>query len=155
MIIRNAREEDRDEILRIMEFWNMHHVPSEEMPELDISCFFIAEEDGKVIGASGYEIISPTVGETTLLGVDPNVKGKGIGMALQEARLKKMYESGAKKVITYVDRPETIEWYKKHFGYYEIGKEKKLHSFGSDDIDEWTKIEMELEKYYGQKRVSE
>ncbi|MBN1387630.1 MAG: GNAT family N-acetyltransferase [Bacteroidales bacterium] len=149
MIIRKARNGDRDEILRIMEFWNMHHVPSEEMPELDISCFFIAEEDGKVVGASGYKMLSPEVGKTTLLGVDPEAKGKGIGMALQEARLKKMYEMGAKKVITNADRPATIEWYKKHFGYYEIGKLKKIHSFGKEDVDEWTTIEMDLDKYYG------
>lgn len=149
MQIRKAREEDRDEILRIMEFWNMHHVPSEEMPDLDISSFFVAEEDGIIIGASGYKIISPGVGKTTLLGVDPRIKGKGIGRALQEARLKQMHELGVKKVITNADRPETIEWYKKNFGYYEIGKLKKIHSFGSDDIDEWTTIEMNLEKYYG------
>lgn len=154
MVIRNAREEDRDEILRIMEFWNMHHVPSEEMPELDISSFFVAEDDGIIIGASGFKMLSPEIGKTTLLGVDPNVKGKGIGMSLQEARLKKMYELGAKKVITNADRPQTINWYKKHFGYYEIGKIKKAHSFGREDIDEWTTIEMNLEKYYEQKRVS-
>jgi len=148
MTVRQARIEDRDDILKIMEYWNMHHVPSAEMPELDISCFFIAEEDDKVIGASGYKMISPSVGKTTLLGVDPNIRGKGIGMALQEARLKKMHELGAKKVITNADRPETIEWYKKHFGYYEVGKLKKLHSFGRNDIDEWTTIEMNLDKYY-------
>ncbi|MEE4214761.1 MAG: GNAT family N-acetyltransferase [Bacteroidales bacterium] len=148
MIIRQAGKEDRDEILRIMEYWNMHHVPSEEMPELDISCFFIAEENGKIVGASGYKMISPEVGKTTLLGVDPEEAGKGIGMALQQARLKKMHELGAKKVITNADRPDTIAWYKKHFGYYEVGKLKKIHSFGRDDIDEWTTIEMNLDKYY-------
>ena len=57
-----------------------------------------------MIGASGYNMISATIRKTTLPGVDPNVKGKGIGMALQEAPLKKMYEMGARKVITNADR---------------------------------------------------
>jgi 3-keto-5-aminohexanoate cleavage enzyme len=146
--IRKARESDREHILRIMEFWNMHHVPSEEMPELDIHCFFVAEKDGIIVGASGYKMISATEGKTTLLGVNPNINGKGIGRALQEARMKAMYDLGAKTVITNADRPKTISWYKNFFAYTEIGSLKKIHSFGDDSVSEWTTLRTNLTDYY-------
>ncbi len=148
MIIRKAVEEDRADILGIMKHWNMHHVPSEEMPELDISCFFVALIDDQMVGASGYKVLSETQGKTTLLGVEPGHNGQGIGYELQNARLKAMFDLGLETVITNADRPETIRWYKKHFGYSEIGKIKKVHSFGNDDISEWTTLQMDLKKYY-------
>jgi 3-keto-5-aminohexanoate cleavage enzyme len=145
--IRKAHEQDRDSILGVMEPWNMHHVPSEEMEELDISCFFVATIDEKIVGASGYKLISHLQGKTTLLGVLPEYSGKGIGKLLQDARLEAMYELGAKIVITNADRPSAIKWYKKHYGYYQIGSLKKIHSFGDDSIDSWTTLEMDLNKY--------
>jgi len=147
MIIRKAVVKDRNSILDVMKHWNMHHVPSQEMEELDISCFFVATVDGKIVAASGYKILSPQKGKTTLLGVVPEHKGKGLGKTLQETRLKEMYDLGVQNVITNADRPETIKWYKKHFGYYEIGKIKKVESFGDDSIDFWTTLELDLKLY--------
>jgi uncharacterized protein (DUF849 family)/N-acetylglutamate synthase-like GNAT family acetyltransferase len=151
MKIRRANPEDRNSILSVMKPWNMHHVPSEEMEELDINCFFVATIDNKIIGASGFKMISDTVGKTTLLGVLPEQNGKGVGKILQDARLKAMHELGAKTVITNADRSATIRWYKKNYGYYEIGKLKKVASFGDDSIDSWTTLEMNLEKYINAK----
>lgn len=147
MEIRKANPEERNSILSVMKPWNMHHVPSEEMEELDLNCFFVATFENKIIGASGYKLISDTIGKTTLLGVLPESNGKGIGKLLQDARLQAMYELGIKTVITNADRPSTINWYKKNYGYYEIGKIKKVASFGDDSIDSWTTLEMNLEKY--------
>jgi 3-oxoadipate:acetyl-CoA acetyltransferase len=146
--IRQAREEDRKDILRIMEFWNMHHVPSEEMPDLDISCFFVAEQEGRIVGASGYKMISPTEGKTTLLGVDPTINGRGIGRKLQLVRMKAMYDQGAETLITNADRPRTISWYKELFGYVEIGAIPKVHSFGDDSVSEWTTLKTNLKTYF-------
>lgn len=151
MEIRNATSIDREHIINVMKPWNMHHVPSEEMEELDISCFFVATINDKVVGASGYKLLSNEKGKTTLLGVLPGNNGMGIGSQLQEARLKAMYDQGVKKVITNADRPATIKWYKKNYGYYEIGTIKKVASFGDDSIDSWTTIEMDLEKYMKEK----
>ena len=154
MKIRKAKEADREAILGIMKQWNMHHIPSEEMPELNIDCFFVAEIDGKIVGASGYKMLTKTQGKTTLLGVDKDHGRQGIGMALQEARIKKMYDLGAEWVTTNTDRTTTLKWYIKHFGYYKMGWIKKVHSFGNDNVDEWTTIEMDLEEYYNEKRIS-
>lgn len=154
VLIRKATEADRVDILRIMEHWNMHHVPSEEMPELDISCFFIAEQEGRVVGASGYKILSTKEGKTTLLGVDPHINGKGIGRKLQLARMKAMYEQGAESLITNADRPRTISWYKELFAYEEIGSIPKVHSFGDDSVSHWTTLKTNLKTYFdGQENV--
>lgn len=151
--IEKASPNDRDAILKVMEPWNMHHVPSKEMEELDLSCFFVALVSGKIVGASGYKILSPEKGKTTLLGILPQFSGKKIGFALQHARLHAMYDSGVKTVITNADRPETIAWYKKHFGYHEIGTLKKIHDFGLSDVDYWTTLEMDLPAYMNSKKI--
>lgn len=149
--IRKANKQDRACILKVMESWNMHHVPSLEMEELDLSCFFVATVDAEIVGASGYKLLPNEKGKTTLLGVLPQFNNHGIGKLLQEERLKAMYEKGVRQVITNADRPSTIKWYKKNYGYHEIGRIKKNSSFGDDSIDFWTTIEMNLEKYMKQK----
>jgi len=148
-IIEKAHSDDREAILQVMEQWNMHHIPSVEMEELDLEYFFVARSSsGRVLGASGYKILSKSQGKTTLLGVYPELSGLGIGKTLQLARFEAMHRAGVKKVITNADRPETIIWYKKHFGYYEIGTLKKQCSFGLESVDRWTTLESDLDKFF-------
>ncbi|NTW10011.1 MAG: GNAT family N-acetyltransferase [Chlorobiaceae bacterium] len=146
-IIEKASPEDLAAILKVMAYWNMHHVPSAEMEELDLSCFFVARVSGQLAGAAGYKILSPGQGKTTLLGIRPEFSGMGIGKALQDARLDAMYNAGVKKVTTNADREETILWYKKHYGYRQIGTIKKICDFSLSDIDHWTTLEMDLEEF--------
>lgn len=145
--IEKACPADLPGILEVMRFFNMHHVPSAEMPALDLDRFFVARLDGKIVGAGGYTMLSPTEGKTTLLGVNPELSGLGIGKALQVARIETMYALGAQTVTTNADIPDTIAWYKKHFGYREIGRLKKIHSFGLEHVDHWTTIRMDLVRY--------
>ena len=145
--IEKARPADLPGILAVMRFFNMHHVPSAEMPALDLDRFFVARLDGRIVGAGGYTMLSPTEGKTTLLGVNPELSGLGIGKALQVARLEAMHALGAQTVTTNADIPDTIAWYKKHFGYREIGRLKKIHSFGLEHVDHWTTIRMDLDRY--------
>lgn len=146
-IIRRATPADGDAILAAMRPWNMHHVPSAEMDSLDLSCFFVAEVGGAVVGASGYRILGEGRGKTTLLAVVPEYLGSGIGAALQEARLQAMAALGVHTVTTNADRPETIRWYKSRYGYREVGQLQKIHSFGHPDIDHWTTLELDLSEY--------
>ena len=55
-----------------------------------------------------------------------------------------MRDAGATRVITNADRPETIEWYQRHFGYRVVGELAKLHEFGLPDVDRWTTLEASL-----------
>jgi N-acetylglutamate synthase-like GNAT family acetyltransferase len=146
-ILRAAREDDRISIMKVMESANMHSIPSPEMPELDLSCFFVAEVSGIIVGAAGYRILSPTTAKTTLMAVLPEYKGKGIGNILQTRRMEEMYQRGIKILTTNADLPETISWYQKHFGYRPIGKLNKQHEFGNPNISEWTTLEVNLEDW--------
>jgi ribosomal-protein-alanine N-acetyltransferase len=146
--IRPARlPADRPGMLRVLETVNMHRVPSAEMHDFDVGHWHVAEAGGRLIGVCGYRIL-PTPdgceGKTTLLAVDPGHRQRGIGRALQELRMELMRDAGATRVRTNADRPETIAWYKRHFGYREVGEVRKLHEFGLPDVDRWTTLEAAL-----------
>jgi N-acetylglutamate synthase-like GNAT family acetyltransferase len=57
--IRYAQKDDVPAILKVLENYNMHHVPSPEMPDLDYRFFYVALVDDKVVGAcicpEGYD----------------------------------------------------------------------------------------------------
>jgi N-acetylglutamate synthase-like GNAT family acetyltransferase len=142
--IRFARPGDICEIIELMRPYNMHHIPSPEMGPLDDKCFIVAEQAGKLIGAAGYTFLSPDVGKTTLMAVHPDYRNKGLGITLQTCRMQILRSSGCAKIITNADRPETISWYKRNFGYREIGKLPKIHPFGLIDVPEWTTLEADL-----------
>ena len=154
--IEKASSGDREAILKVMEAWNMHHVPSAEMEELDLACFFVARmADGRIIGAGGYKILSAEEGKTTLLGVYPEFQGMNLGKALQNARLQAMYDAGVKYVTTNADHPETIVWYQKHYGYEVVGKLKKLRPFSLEDVPHWTTLRMDLLRYFETREARE
>jgi N-acetylglutamate synthase-like GNAT family acetyltransferase len=143
---------DREEMLRVLATVNMHHVPSPEMDDFDVGRWWVAESDGRIVGVAGFRLLGPSdapVGKTTLLAVDPEQREKGIGLALQELRMREMRRAGATRVITNADRPETIAWYKRHFGYREVGEVPKLHEFGLPDVDRWTTLEADLTRWDG------
>ena len=58
--------------------------------------------------------------------------------------MRLMAEAGARRVITNADRPETIAWYERHFGYRKVGSVRKVHEFGLPDVDSWTTLEAPL-----------
>jgi uncharacterized protein (DUF849 family)/predicted N-acetyltransferase YhbS len=150
-----AQAGDMPGMLAVLQTANMHHIPSAEMPELDWRCCFVARAGGRVVGMSGYTMLSDTVGKTTLMAVDPAYRRYGLGMQLQTARLRAMAALGAQTVVTNADRPVTIAWYKKHFGYRQIGAEPKVHEFGDPNVNEWTTIEMDLEAWTQREAVNE
>lgn len=153
--IESAESTDLKKILNVLKAWNMHHIPSSEMEMIDFSTFFVAKLDKKIVGVTGYKLLSEEEGKTTLLAVYPEFQGSGIGSALQDIRLKAMYQAGIKNVTTNADRPDIILWYKKHYGYKEIGKIKKVSSFGMDTISHWTTLKMDLESYMASKNEKE
>ena len=146
--IQKAHESNREDMMRILSFFNMHNIPSPEMEELKYDQFLIAKVDGKIVGLAGWKVIAPGEGKTTLMAVLPEYSGSGIGKDLQHRRMKILYDLGCKTILTNADRPETILWYKKHFGYKEIGTLKKKCSFSLDDVDSWTTIQSDLTEYF-------
>ena len=134
-------------MLGVLETVNMHHVPSAEMEDFDVGHWFVAESEGRVVGVAGYKLLQEgdeVVGKTTLLAVLPDCRKTGIGRELQQLRMDRMRSAGATRVITNADRPETIAWYERHFGYRRVGEVEKIHEFGLPDVDRWTTLEAPL-----------
>jgi ribosomal-protein-alanine N-acetyltransferase len=88
--------------------------------------------------------VSDTEAKTELMVVDTACRGLGVGLMLQTRRMEDMLANGIETVTTNADLPATISWYKKHFGYKEVGKLEKLHEFGDPDIHHWTTLQSDL-----------
>jgi len=144
VVIRPAESSDFPSMLAVLETANMHYIPSDEMPELDWHHCFVATRGDEVVGMSGYKILGDGQGKTTLMAVDPEYRRSGIGMSLQMERLLAMAQRGVQFVTTNADRPATIRWYQKHFGYRKIGNLKKIHEFGDPGVEEWTTLRLDL-----------
>ena len=143
-LYRRARPEDRAAIFRVLAFANFHHVPSAEMPTLDLADVFVAEMDGVIVGVGGYTLLADGRGKTTLMAVDPAYRRYGIGTQLQVLRMRAMRVAGCRSVTTNADLPDTIAWYKRNFGYREVGTLAKVHEFGDPTVDQWTTLECDL-----------
>ncbi|MCG8684023.1 MAG: GNAT family N-acetyltransferase [Desulfobacterales bacterium] len=142
--IEKALENDLPRIFQLLEQVNMHHIPSGEMDALTFENYFVARMDGKVVGFCGYKILSATLAKTELMAVDKEYRKYGIGFKLQTRRMEEMLKRGIEKLVTNTDLSQTIAWYKKHFGYREVGRLKKVCEFSSPDIDHWTTLETDL-----------
>jgi len=150
--IEKAKEENRADIFRLLKQANMHYIPSEEMPGLTYENYFVAKNDGNVLGFCGYKILSEYDAKTELMVVDMQSRGLGIGYALQVCRMEDMLNKGIYNVKTNTDLPDSILWYKKKFGYKQVNKLKKLHEFGDPNIGEWTTLEVDLIKWNKERR---
>ncbi len=144
LVIDKARPEDRPRIFELLEQANMHHIPSPEMPEVSWNNYFAARLDGEVVGFSGYKILSATEAKTELMVVDSKCRGLGVGFKLQERRMEDMLSRGLRTLTTNADLPATIAFYKRYFGYIEVGKLAKEHEFGDPGIDQWTTLRTDL-----------
>lgn len=147
VIIEKARDDDRVKIFELLEQANMHHIPSEEMSGLTYENYFVARLGGEVVGFSGYKVTGEKEAKTELMVVDRNCRGLGAGYKLQEKRMDDMLDKGMEILITNSDLPASIEWYKRKFGYKEIGRIKKVHEFGDPNIDEWTTLRVNLTEW--------
>jgi len=148
--IGRIRADEIDAAMAILDSWNMapraadEKTPEVERSGLDPERTFVARLDGRVVGVASYIVHDAELAETASLAVDPSVRGEGLGARLQEARLDEMRALGMKRVRTETDRPETIDWYIRKFGYRRVGTNPKKHAFSLDDVDEWTVLELEL-----------
>jgi predicted N-acetyltransferase YhbS len=141
---RRAEEPDREGVFAVLRSANFDRVPSPEMPDLDLDAGFVACDGRSVVGFAGYRVVAAGTGKTTLMAVLPAYRGLGVGRRLHELRLDAMRALGCTTAVTNADLPETIAWYKRNFGYREVGTLRKLHAFGAPEVDRWTTLELDL-----------
>ena len=153
LLIRKIRESEVPQAMAILEKWNMapraatDNEPNPERESLILEHTFVALDCDQMAGVCSYLILSEEEAETASLAVNPLYKGKGIGYALQLARLKEMKKKGFKRVHTETDRPETINWYIKKFGYRKVGINPKKPDFSLKNVDYWTVLKLDLENF--------
>jgi ribosomal protein S18 acetylase RimI-like enzyme len=121
-----------------------------------LTCVFVAvaEAEGEIVGVAGFKVLPDGTGKTTLMAVDPRYRGRGLGRRLQEMRMEALLERGCTRVVTNADRPATIAWYQRRFGYRVVGSIAKLHVFGDPEIDRWTTLEADLEEWAARREPS-
>jgi N-acetylglutamate synthase-like GNAT family acetyltransferase len=150
IVIRKMHEADLPACMAILARWNMAPRPASadnpdpERSGIEVDNGFVAESAGRIVGTCSYIVHSPELAETASLAVDPDFKGGGVGFLLQQARLKEMRQRGIRCVRTETDRPDTIRWYVKRFGYRIVGTNPKKHAFSLPDVDRWTVLELDL-----------
>lgn len=153
--VSRATDADVPRMLEILAQWNMkptppsREVPDPERSKIDVDCCFVARSGNDVVGVASYIVHSDAIAETASLAVDRHHTGRGIGSALQMARMTELWKRGIRTLRTEADRPETIAWYRKHFGYKEIGRNPKKHAFGLPDVDTWVVLECDLDAFCG------
>jgi N-acetylglutamate synthase-like GNAT family acetyltransferase len=141
---------DLDRAIEILGCWGMAprpasaETPNPERDRIEIANGFVAVVDGRVVGVCSYFVLDQEWVETASLAVDPSCPIKTLGEALHTARLNEIRQRGFKKVRTETDRPYVIAWYKRKFGYREVGTNPKKHPFSLPDVDVWTVLELDL-----------
>jgi len=142
MIIRKPKINDLDRIKEIMAQWTdpseVEKYISRIRQELESSteyslCFWVGEEDGRVIGVSGLIQALPTLrplaisgnpGEIKILYLDDSGRGLGAGRALvsfleEEAKRSGYQELFVRSAERYRD---TAHGFYRHLGYQELGR---------------------------------
>lgn len=148
--VRKMREADLPGVLRILALWNMAprpvsaEVPDPERTTIEVANGFVAESEGRIVGTCSYFLLDDGWAETASLAVDPAPQFAGVGVLLQEARLAEMRRRGVRRVRTETDRPATVRWYVRRFGYRVVGTNPKKHAFSLPDVDVWTVLELDL-----------
>ena len=148
IVVRKMAPEDLDSVLEILAGWNMRPRDGDveaERTGVEVEHSFVALDGDRIVGVASYLLLSGKLAETASLAVDPSVRGQGVGYQLQRARLQEMAARGIETVRTETDRPETIDWYVRKFGYRIVGTNPKKHDFSLSDVDHWTVLELDLE----------
>ena len=127
----------------VLQTANFHRIGGIEMAEFPLSDCFVAEFEGRIVGVGGYKVLSPTTAKTTLLAVDPDVGGRGVGKLLQDARFDYLKSIGVRTVTTNTDDPKVIAWLERSYGFRPTGETiPKEENFGKAHIDRWTTMQV-------------
>ena len=94
-----------------------------EMVKADYAHYFVAKEEGKIIGCCGLRDISGE-GEITNVVVDSDCRGRGIGRALVEKMAVYVRDELGKSRMTVNASPFGVPFYHK-IGFRNLGEERQ------------------------------
>lgn len=92
---------------------------------------YVAEEDGRILGAGGLHIIWNELAEVRTMAVLPEAVGKGIGRKIVELLMEEGKTLGVKEVFTLTYKPGFFS----KLGFAEITKEELPHKVWKECID--------------------
>lgn len=92
---------------------------------------YVAEEDGRILGAGGLHIIWNELAEVRTMAVLPEAVGRGIGRKIVELLMEEGKTLGVKEVFTLTYKPGFFS----KLGFAEITKEELPHKVWKECID--------------------
>jgi amino-acid N-acetyltransferase len=110
--IRKAKVADAEEIRALIEpFAARDEMLPRSLGEIceNLRDYFVAEEDGRVVGCCALHIDTPELAEVKALAVAEDVQGRGIGRALVNACIQEAAELGLARVFALTYRPRFFE----------------------------------------------
>ncbi len=144
-LIRRPILKDWDQMLSILKIENFHNIGGKEMRDFPLSDCFIAVCGEEVIGLAGYKILNKNTAKTTLLAVKQKYREMGVGISLQNTRIKYLRSKNIKVLYTNCDNEKVIRWNINHFGFKKTGKIiDKTEPYGRLDIDKWVNLKLDL-----------
>lgn len=113
MLIKKAGIDNIPEIYHlIQQAAKTHRILPRSKKELSevVDSFFVAQEDGKIIGCCALEIYNKKIGEIRSLVVNENYRKRGIGKKLVLECVKKAKKAKLREVLSITDK---INFFKK------------------------------------------
>ncbi len=133
MKIRKARIWDAEKIHLLIEPFarqdEMLHRSVSEICE-NLRDYFVAEEDGRLIGCCALHVNTPELAEIKALAVAPEAQGKGVGTALVKACIEEAQELGIATVFVLTYRPPFFE----RMGFRRVEKSTLPHKVWNECI---------------------
>jgi N-acetylglutamate synthase-like GNAT family acetyltransferase len=108
--VRRAEAADVDGILAVVNR-NADRLLARDRDEIAslLDTFWVAEDDGRVVGCSCLEVYSPKIAELRSLAVLPEYRGRGYGAALTAAAVEEAERRGIPQVLVVTSNREFFE----------------------------------------------
>lgn len=102
--------------------------------------YLVLVEGGQVIGCGGYiPLPESRVAHTSWGMVHPDVKGRGLGRKLFEARLAAVRERGDADRMRVITSQMTAPFF-QHMGFEEVGRTADKIAPGIDEVELWLEL---------------
>ena len=93
--------------------------------------YFVAEENGAVVGCCALHLSTLDLAEVKALAVDERYQGRGIGRMLVDACIKEARDLGVKRVFALTYRPG---FFQRFFGFKQVEKSSLPHKVWNECI---------------------